>query len=248
MTNEAQIWNFLIAPDKIGNPYGVAGLMGNLQAESGLNPVNLQNSGNKDLKLSDEEYTNAVDNGSYSKTKFINDKYGYGIAQWTNKSRKERLYSLAKSWSTSIGNLVVQLEFLWNELQTYSAVLKVLKAAKTVREASDIVITKYEKPANQSESVKKKREKLGSDIFTRMREKKRYVVIRTASVNVRIGPNKNHKTVGYAYRKERFPLIETDPNTGWHRIEWHDYFGDCIRDDVWVTGKHTAIEEGGDDI
>ena len=39
--NEEKIWNFLI--EEIKNEYGVAGLMGNLQAEAGLNPKNLQN-------------------------------------------------------------------------------------------------------------------------------------------------------------------------------------------------------------
>lgn len=40
--NEKHIWDVLYA--KIGNSYGVAGLMGNLYAESGLQPNNLQNS------------------------------------------------------------------------------------------------------------------------------------------------------------------------------------------------------------
>ena len=42
MTNAETVWDFLW--ERIGNPYGVAGLMGNLQAESGMNPQNLQNS------------------------------------------------------------------------------------------------------------------------------------------------------------------------------------------------------------
>ena len=36
---EEKIWNFL--KEKIINEYGVAGLMGNLYAESALNPLNL---------------------------------------------------------------------------------------------------------------------------------------------------------------------------------------------------------------
>ena len=32
------IWNYLI--DRINNPYGVAAVMGNLMAESSLNPAN----------------------------------------------------------------------------------------------------------------------------------------------------------------------------------------------------------------
>ena len=39
-TNPKKIWEFLI--EKIGNPYGVAGLMGNLYAESKLRQNNLQ--------------------------------------------------------------------------------------------------------------------------------------------------------------------------------------------------------------
>ena len=40
--NEEKAWNFL--KGKIPNDFGVAGLMGELFAESGLNPQNLQNS------------------------------------------------------------------------------------------------------------------------------------------------------------------------------------------------------------
>ena len=35
-TNAEKIWNYLYA--ELKNPYGVAGIMGNIQAESGLNP------------------------------------------------------------------------------------------------------------------------------------------------------------------------------------------------------------------
>ena len=50
-----KVWNYLM--DKIGNPYGVAGIMGNISHESGLIPNNLNNSSNRSLGLSDEEYT-----------------------------------------------------------------------------------------------------------------------------------------------------------------------------------------------
>jgi hypothetical protein len=57
---------------------GVAGLMGNLNAESALYPTNLQNSYEKSLGMSDAEYTAAVDAGTY--TNFVNDSAGYGLA------------------------------------------------------------------------------------------------------------------------------------------------------------------------
>ena len=72
MSNEQKIWSFLFG--KIGNAYGVAGLMGNLNAESGLNPNNLQNSYEKSLGMTDAQYTAAVDNGSY--TNFAKDSAG----------------------------------------------------------------------------------------------------------------------------------------------------------------------------
>ncbi len=53
--NEKIIWDFLYG--KLNNEYGVAGLMGNLYAESKLDPTNLQNSANKRLNITDEEYT-----------------------------------------------------------------------------------------------------------------------------------------------------------------------------------------------
>ena len=52
-TNEEKIWNFLTS--KGLNAYGVAGLMGNLYAESALNPQNLQNTYERKLGLTDAE-------------------------------------------------------------------------------------------------------------------------------------------------------------------------------------------------
>lgn len=59
---EEKIWNFLIG--KGLSKAGAAGLMGNLFAESGLNPKNLQNSFEKKLGHTDDSYTAAVDNGT----------------------------------------------------------------------------------------------------------------------------------------------------------------------------------------
>ena len=63
--NEKLIWDYLYK--KFGNEYGVAGCMANLYCESGLNPKNLENTGNTKLSMTDDEYTVAVDNGSYTK-------------------------------------------------------------------------------------------------------------------------------------------------------------------------------------
>jgi hypothetical protein len=49
----------------------VAGLMGNLDAESGLRSNNLQDTYSREFGLTDAQYTAAVDNGTY--IKFVND-------------------------------------------------------------------------------------------------------------------------------------------------------------------------------
>ena len=86
-TNEERIWNYLI--DKGLSKAGAAGLMGNLYAESGLSPTNLQNTYESKLGYTDASYTAAVDNGSY--TNFVHDSAGYGLAQWTYWSRKQNM-------------------------------------------------------------------------------------------------------------------------------------------------------------
>lgn len=164
---EAQIWNYLVS--KIGNEYGVAGLMGNLFAESGLYPNNLQNSYETSLGYTDESYTAAVDNGSYTKSQFVNDEAGYGLAQWTFYTRKQRLYEKFKSGGySSIGSIDLALDYLWWELQnSYSGVLSVLINAKSVRQASDVVLHDFENPAVQNEAVEIIRTSYGADYYNR---------------------------------------------------------------------------------
>lgn len=187
MDNEKYIWDFLLKA--IGNQYGVAGLMGNLQAESGLRSNNLQNSYEKKLNMTDESYTQGVDNGSYPN--FVNDAAGYGLAQWTFWSRKQNLYQYAKQCGVSIGDLQMQLEFLVRELQGYTTVWNTLRSATSVREASDVVLTQYERPADQSENMKVKRAEMGQafyDKYATGTNTPLYKVMVTASVlNVRQG-------------------------------------------------------------
>jgi hypothetical protein len=151
---------------KIGNEYGAAGLMGNLNAECALRSNNLQQTYEKSLGYTDETYTAAVDNGTY--TNFVKDSAGYGLAQWTYWSRKEMLLNFAKEAKKSIGDCQMQLEFLWYELsKNYKSTLEVLKNATSVREASDIVLHKYEAPADQSEAVEIKRAGYGQKYYNK---------------------------------------------------------------------------------
>ena len=156
------IWNSLNA--WINNDFGVAGVMGNLYAESGLRSNNLQNTYEKSLGLSDEQYTAKVDSGAY--TNFIKDSAGYGLAQWTYWSRKQALKEYADWLNTSIGDLQMQLGFLQKEIsENYASMLKTLQGAKSVKEASDAVLTIYERPADQGDTVKSKRASYGQKYY-----------------------------------------------------------------------------------
>lgn len=161
-SNEEKIWNFL--KNKGLNDYGCAGCMGNLFAESALNSSNLQNTYERSLGYSDSSYVSAVDNGSY--TNFIYDAAGFGLVQWTYWSRKKALLDYAKSRNASIGDLEMQLEFLYKELsESYPAVLMTLKNATSVLEASNAMLLKYERPADQSTSTQNKRASYGQTYY-----------------------------------------------------------------------------------
>ena len=166
--NEEKIWNHL--KDKGLNDYGIAGLMGNLKAESALNPSNLQNSYEKKLGFTNQTYTEAVNKGTY--TNFIRDAAGYGLAQWTYWTRKQNLLNFARARHVSIADLEMQLDFLYKELsEGYKGVLQVLKTANSVREASDVVLTKFERPANQGVLMQIKRTNYGKAYYNKYANK-----------------------------------------------------------------------------
>lgn len=164
MSNEIIIWRYLKA--KGLNDYATAGLMGNLYAESMLKSNNLENSKARKLGMSDETYTRSVDDGTYDD--FAHDGAGYGIAQWTHWSRKEKLLKHANEAGKSIGDINTQLDYLWQEITTmFPKTIKGLREAQTIKAASNIVLTDFERPANQGESVKAKRLQYSEDIYER---------------------------------------------------------------------------------
>lgn len=160
---EKEIYDRLISAGL--TPEGAAGLMGNLQAESGLKFNNLQNSFNKKLNITDEEYTALVDGGNYPD--FVNDKAGYGLAQWTFYTRKQALLNMAKQHRVSIANPEMQIAFLLTELVGYGELWAILQTTTDIDKASDLVLTRYEKPADQSDKVKQTRRGYAHAIYDR---------------------------------------------------------------------------------
>ena len=167
MSNARFIWDRLLA-NRL-TPAGAAGLMGNLQAESGLSSCNLQDSFERRLVLSDVDYTIGVDLGSYHN--FVSDGAGYGLAQWTYPSRKAALLARAKAQGLSICNLDMQIDYLLHELQTlFNPLWDKLRATASVREASDCVLLQFERPASISDpdklqEVKDRRARLAQEVY-----------------------------------------------------------------------------------
>jgi hypothetical protein len=155
MDNEKLIWDICL--DVIGNPYGVAGLMGNLMAESSMNPMR-KTGGKGDIrKLSGQEYVNKIMNGEYSLYDFAHDGVAFGLVQWCYYSRKEDLFRHAVTYKMDISSIECQVGYMLYELPKYKTVWKTLKEANSVNEASDIVLLRYEKPADVSDKAKAKR-------------------------------------------------------------------------------------------
>ena len=154
-----KVWKFLSKTEF--TKAGIAALMGNIYAESGMISNRVEILCLKRLKengygtYTDASYTAAVDNGSITKTRFLNPlpnkQYGYGLCQWTSPGRKEKLYNLVKSKKKSIGDAETQLEFLLDELKTsYKSVYNTLKTTNSIQTASDKVLKDFEIPDNFS--------------------------------------------------------------------------------------------------
>lgn len=137
---------------------GAIGMMANIYAESGFVSINVENTGNRKLGLTDADYTSKVDNGLHD---FI-DGIGYGLCQWTSGNRKRNLLALAKSQGKSVGDEALQLSFLIMELKTsYKQALNKLISSNDISECAKYVMLKFERPADQSENAQNKRASYG---------------------------------------------------------------------------------------
>lgn len=221
---------------------GVAGLMGNLYAESGLRSCNLQNSFEKKFVMDDEAYTAAVDSGAYGN--FVRDSAGYGIAQWTFWSRKQALLSFARENGASIGDMQIQCKFLMKELtESYKSVLAVLKNAETVRQASDAVLLGFERPADQSISVQEKRAAYGQTYLERYAgdasDVPYKIKVSIPDLNIRKGPGTDYDKTGKYTGIGVFTIVEESDGEGasrWGLLKAYE-----SKRDGWVSLDHAKM-------
>lgn len=242
-SNEELIWNFL--KSKGLNGYAVAGIWGNLKKESGFRPDNLQNTYEKKYGFSDAEYTAAVDSGAYGN--FVHDSAGYGLAQWTFWSRKKALYDRAKAAGVSIGDLNMQLVFLWEEIQGYKQVMNVLNNAGSVQAASDAIMTGYEKPGDQSEAAKQVRRAYSQEGFDKYAGSGSastasplpYLVrVEIPDLNIRTGPGTDFDKTGEYTGIGTFTIVEEADGKGAEK--WGLLKSGSAKRDRWISLDFTT--------
>ena len=151
-----KIYNYLIHAGMTGA--GAAGIMANIYAESGFRANNLQNSYEKKLGMTDEEYTAAVDSDTYEN--FVHDGAGYGMCQWTFWSRKLGLLAYARSHNKSIGDMDMQLDYMLQEIRSKKSLYNnMLCSCENPAACAEAVMLQYERPADQSsKNVERRRE------------------------------------------------------------------------------------------
>jgi hypothetical protein len=157
------IWDGLKA--EFNNEIGVAGLMGNLVAESALIPYRIEGDFSTGY-INSINYTNQVDSGAISESAFVNSYTGYGLAQWTYYNRKQALYDMKLSMGVSIGDVHLAIAYLIHELtNSYHSVYDEILNGTTIRQVSDTVLFDFENPADQSEPVQIYRASLGQAVY-----------------------------------------------------------------------------------
>ena len=136
--NQEIIWNYF--KDQGFTDAAAAGILGNLESESLCDPENLENSANRKSGVTDQQFTQWVDDGTIDRDEFVwsdvygvysNRTYGYGLAQWTYWSRKQALYDFVQEQGSSIGDLTAQLDFMMQEIRSF-------KLTDFLRETRDV--------------------------------------------------------------------------------------------------------------
>ncbi|MCB9648494.1 MAG: hypothetical protein H6730_18125 [Deltaproteobacteria bacterium] len=113
-TNAERAFNYFV--DKGLSPAQAAGIVGNLQAESGVKPGQHQIGGP-----------------------------AFGIAQWEGP-RREALEQFARAQGKPVDDLGVQLDFIWHECQTTErGAFEALKQTRTPAEAAQVWCSRWER-------------------------------------------------------------------------------------------------------
>jgi len=231
--NEKTIWDFLLK--ETNNERGTAAIMGNLMAESSLNPRCVTG-------IKDPEYICKADNEEID---FAHDGHAFGLVQWCYHTRKAGLQKYAKNTGRSVGHLQMQLEYLVKEMsESYKSVWKAVTEATDIRTASDIVMLKYEKPAGTGEAAKAKRGAYAQKFYaefangsTSQNADTQVVPVvkrveATENVRIRAGDSKSYGQVGSLKKGQSMEWVAT--SNGFHGVRMKDRVG-------WVSADFSKV-------
>lgn len=131
----------------------IAALMAQIQAESAFIVNNLENTANAKLGMTDEQYVKAVDSGSY--TNFVRDGFGFGIYQLTFYTRKQNFLNYVRARNGSIGDLKLQVGFMFWEFQNYfGGIWNQMKSSHNLYDLTKELLEKWESPYEQVENLR----------------------------------------------------------------------------------------------
>jgi len=122
-------------------PFQAAGIVGNMQAESGVQPERLQNTPSGTQTPS----------GTLSQDQLTSGNLGWGIVQWTPPNK---MIGPTTKVGKNPDDLSVQLDFLWQQLTTGTEQRagNALKLTTNVDDAAVSFLTDYERPKNPAAS------------------------------------------------------------------------------------------------
>ena len=127
-------------------------LLANIQAESAFNPINLEDSKERSVGMSDQAYTDAVDSGRYQN--FVNDSCGYGLAQWTYGPRKRLFLEYCMDRGTSIGDFNTQNEFIFYEMQvSFPGIWNLCRTSHDLEYVVHELLWKWENPQEKENNM-----------------------------------------------------------------------------------------------
>lgn len=152
--NPQDIWD-LFYDIYNGNEYACAGAMGNMQAESGLYSDNAENKWNTTFGLTDEWLTEQINTGQMTLATFlqrswwVNDYgFGYGLSQWTDTTRRTKLWSFTIDQGRDIDSQQGQFDYIrweWTDSSShYHQFLDNMIAMTDIRTATVYYCNNYE--------------------------------------------------------------------------------------------------------
>ena len=143
---------------------GACGMLGNMTAESGMNPLNVEDRSG----INDVDYVFRVDNDpTYDFATDYGKAYGFGLCQWTHRTRKAALLAFAKSRGVSVGDAGMQVQFCIKELkEDYPNLWAMLCSSHDLLQCTQRICTEFERPAVNNVDVRYGFAKQAFDYFS----------------------------------------------------------------------------------